>query len=330
MFNPLPHAAQFWLSIALSGRTSFQYDGRGANDIGFSVSIAAVGLATLASIYFLRLSATEVPEIRRTVSSIGGDSSQKGQSANAASSSWKSFQILLRWVLPHVLPWSVVACVCAFSHWTFTIGAEFSASTLGTVFFGFMAARQLSSSWIQVALSAFVICVYHTVLVIVALTRATNSHVNRLDSLASYNVHGSQLFEAVYLFVAFIRGVVLVVATSRIEDRETREDYILDAGSRHCRNVSQSVVESMIPGPVAAEMRSRMAQGMPPSLSWKFDMVCILQSDIVGFTRCDGSILAILRFNCFPRAGCASRSPARIGFHFANHMMSPQCLTHYT
>ena len=168
---------------------------------------------------------------------------------------------------------------------SYSIGAEFSASVVTSVFYGFMGARLLSSSWIQVAISTVVVAVHHSVLIIDGLSRGPASRPSRLDGISAYGAPGSRAFEATFLCLAFLRALVLAVATSRLEDWEAREDYILDARTRHRRNVSQRVVESMVPGPIANEMRLRMAQGLPPSLSWKFDMICILQSDIVGFTR---------------------------------------------
>ena len=41
----------------------------------------------------------------------------------------------------------------------------------------------------------------------------------------------------------------------------------------------------MMPAPVAAEMRLALDAGIVPSLAWHFDAVCIVQSDIVGFTK---------------------------------------------
>ena len=169
----------------------------------------------------------------------------------------------------------------------YAIGAEFSSTVISAVFIGFFVTVQLSYSWMQMALSALLIFTHHGILVVLAMTRIfpKDNRVHRLDGLESYRAKGSQTLEAVIVLAILLRATFVVILMSRLDERETREDYIVDARTRHRRNVSQRVVESMVPGPVANEMRACMARGLPPSMSWKFDMTCILQSDIVGFTR---------------------------------------------
>ena len=41
----------------------------------------------------------------------------------------------------------------------------------------------------------------------------------------------------------------------------------------------------MLPRPVSDRVRAQLSEGLPPSLAWRFDAVCVLQSDIVGFTK---------------------------------------------
>ena len=55
--------------------------------------------------------------------------------------------------------------------------------------------------------------------------------------------------------------------------------------AKHRRNVSSSIVRSMVPGPVGAEIRASLDKGLPPSLAWYFREVCIVQSDICEFTK---------------------------------------------
>ena len=216
----------------------------------------------------------------------GEMSSQKRPPAGGAAPA--ALNVASSQALSYILPLSAVVATVVFSEWTFTLGAEFRSTAVAVTFLGFSCAQQLSlRSWTLVAISALVIFAHHAVLILVSLTRVQGGRPSHLEGLSSYRVAGSIAIEATFLLLVVLRCSVISVVTARVEERDAREDFILGARTRHRRNVSQRVVESMVPGPVASEMRSRMAQGLPPSLSWKFESVCILQSDIVGFTRHD-------------------------------------------
>ena len=290
-----------WLSVTLTGRSSFGLDARGAADIAFGVSVVAIEAV---AVLLIAAVAVAGPEPSTAVSRRGSLTSRLSSAVFNTSRSavfkfrsavfkiprfaasrafWLKFISL--WILPHALPLSVVVSTVVFSQWMYAIGAEFSSSAITVVFMGLTVVRQLSYSWMHVAFAAFVIFTHHTVLVVCAMCHVQAGLVDRMNDTASYQAPNSQLFHAICTLAVVLRGVVLTIGTSRLDEREAREDFILDARTRHRRNVSQRVVEAMVPGPVANEMRSRMARGLPPSLSWKFDMICILQSDIVGFTR---------------------------------------------
>ena len=259
---------------------------RGSANIAFGVSVAVIEAFAVLLIAAVAVAGPEPSTAETRCGSLSdGFQSAFFRSMRGAASraSWLKFISL--WVLPHALPLSVVVSTVVFSQWMYAIGAEFSASAITVVFMGLTVVRQLSYSWMHVAFAAFVISTHHTVLVASSRCHVQAGRANRLDSLASYQAPNSQVFHAICTLLIVLRGVVLTISTSRLDEREAREDFILDARTRHRRNVSQRVVDSMVPGPVANEMRSLMAQGLPPSLSWKFDMICILQSDIVGFTR---------------------------------------------
>ena len=282
-----------WLSVTLSVRSSFELDARGNADIAFGVSIVATEAFAVLLIAAVAVAGPEPSTAETRGASVPDrlpSAVFKFKSAvfkiprfAVARASWLKYISL--WVLPHALPLSVVVSTVVFSQWMYAISAEFSSTAITVVFMGLTVVRQLSYSWMHVAFAAFVIFTHHIVLVACAMCHVQAGRANRLDSMAPYQAPNSQVFHAMCTLLVVLRGVVLTIGTSRLDEREAREDLILDARTRHRRNVSQRVVESMVPGPVANEMRSRMAQGLPPSLSWKFDMICILQSDIVGFTR---------------------------------------------
>ena len=301
-----------WLSVTLPGRSSFELDARGAVDIGFAVSLAAIGALSLSLVAVIDAASRgpdsstaearrsgvypdangENPSQRGSRGAAGPSVSLRGIRLAAAKGTWLKFISL--GVLPRALPLLAVASTVVFSQWMYAVGAEFSSSTLTLVFMGVTVARQLASSWMEVAAAVFAVLTHHAVLVGCSMSHAQADHVNRLDGLASYRAYGSNVFEAVVVLVVILRGATFSFETARLDEREAREEFILGARTRHRRNVSQRVVGSMVPGPVADEMRSRMAQGLPPSLSWKFDMTCILQSDIVGFTRRELSSISLV------------------------------------
>ena len=180
------------------------------------------------------------------------------------------------------------------------------------MFIAWIGALQLARSlWIPSFVTGLIIFVHHAVMIILnALESASGSSrdVGELDFASPE----ARAIEAVFVIVNLFLVAMFMTASIRHSERAARVDFVLKYHAKHRRNIAERLVDSMLPGPIAAEVRIAVENGLPPSLAWRFDSVCVLQSDIVGFTKCVSRARP-------PCRSCDCSSLYRPGTFFSNY-----------
>ena len=128
-----------------------------------------------------------------------------------------------RWTVPRFLPFSVVAATILFSEWMYAGGDELTSGAVAALLIAWLGAKQLSMwSWMQASVAGGVIFVHHAVLVLYA------AGVGRHEGLPSFSAPSAHAVEAVVTVFIILRSIVLIPLSMRADEREAREDFILE------------------------------------------------------------------------------------------------------
>ena len=137
------------------------------------------------------------------------------------------------------------------------------------VFIAWIGALQLARSlWIPSFVTGLIIFVHHAVLVIVAVV--TTKEGAEVDSLSA---PGARAIESAFVLAMLLVSAITITSNIRHSEREARVDFVLKYRTKHRRDISERLVGSMLPGPIAADVRIAVENGLPPSLAWRFDAV---------------------------------------------------------